>query len=127
MALVRTVSARYPTVTLDLPSGALWTMGEQDGLSRVLANLLDNAVRYAKSSVLVSVSGSRDTCLVTVTDDEMRAAEHEMGASEGMFVCPEGAATWAGAKNLVAGGRLDPRSRVVLFNTGTGFKYWGQR
>ncbi len=44
-----------------------------------------------------------------------------------MFVCPEGAATWAAAKNLAASGRLDPRSRVVLFNTGTGFKYWGQR
>ena len=62
---------------------------------------------------------------VTVTDEEMRAAEDEIGESEGMFVCPEGAATWAAAKNLVATGRLDPRSRVVLFNTGTGFKYLG--
>jgi threonine synthase len=63
---------------------------------------------------------------VTVTDDEMRAAADEIGESEGMFVCPEGAATWAAAKNLASSGRLDPRSRVVLFNTGTGFKYWGQ-
>ena len=62
---------------------------------------------------------------VTVTDEEMRAAEDEIGESEGMFVCPEGAATWAAAKNLVATGRLDPRSRIVLFNTGTGFKYVG--
>jgi threonine synthase len=64
---------------------------------------------------------------VTVTDDEMRAAENDIGQAEGMFVCPEGAATWAAAKKLAANGRLDPRSRVVLFNTGTGFKYWGQR
>jgi threonine synthase len=60
---------------------------------------------------------------VAVTDDEMRAAEDEIGASEGLFVCPEGAATWAAAKKLAREGRLDPGSRVVLFNTGTGFKY----
>jgi len=62
---------------------------------------------------------------VAVTDDEMRAAEAEIGETEGLFVCPEGAATWAAAKNLAAGGKLDPRSRIVLFNTGTGFKYLG--
>jgi threonine synthase len=60
---------------------------------------------------------------VAVTDDEMRRAEEEIGRSEGLFVCPEGAATWAAAKNLAAAGRLDPQSRIVLFNTGTGFKY----
>jgi threonine synthase len=60
---------------------------------------------------------------VAVTDDEMRAADDEIGGAEGLFVCPEGAATWAAAKKLAAGGRLDRRSRVVLFNTGTGFKY----
>jgi threonine synthase len=60
---------------------------------------------------------------VAVTDDEMHRAEGEIGSREGLFVCPEGAAVWAAAKNLALTGRLDPRSRVVLFNTGTGFKY----
>lgn len=60
---------------------------------------------------------------IAVTDDEMRAAEDEIGASEGLFVCPEGAATWAAAKKLAEERRLDRRSRIVLFNTGTGFKY----
>ena len=59
---------------------------------------------------------------IAVTDDEMRRAEPEIG-TEGLFVCPEGAATWAAAKKLAEEGRLDPRSRIVLFNTGTGFKY----
>jgi threonine synthase len=58
-----------------------------------------------------------------VTDDEMREAEREIGAAEGLFVCPEGAAAWAGARKLAGEGRLDPDSRIVLFNTGTGFKY----
>jgi threonine synthase len=60
---------------------------------------------------------------IAVEDDDMRRAEDEIGAAEGLFVCPEGAATWAAAKKLAAAGRLDPRSRIVLFNTGTGFKY----
>ncbi|MFN2385007.1 MAG: threonine synthase [Thermoanaerobaculia bacterium] len=59
---------------------------------------------------------------VAVTDEEMREACEEMGM-EGLFAAPEGGATWAAAKNLAASGRLDPKSRVVLFNTGTGFKY----
>jgi threonine synthase len=60
---------------------------------------------------------------VAVADDEIREAEREIGAAEGLFVCPEGAAAWAAAKRLAQAGRLDRESRVVLFNTGTGFKY----
>ena len=60
---------------------------------------------------------------IAVTDDAMRRAADEIGSTEGLFVCPEGAAVWAAAKDLAAEGRLDPESRVVLFNTGTGFKY----
>jgi threonine synthase len=60
---------------------------------------------------------------VAVTDEEMRAAEREIGQAEGLFVCPEGAAAWAAARNLADAGRLDRGSRIVLFNTGTGFKY----
>ncbi len=60
---------------------------------------------------------------VAVTDDEMRSACDEIGAAEGLFVAPEGGAVWAAAKNLKASGLLDPASRIVLFNTGSGFKY----
>jgi threonine synthase len=60
---------------------------------------------------------------IAVTDDAMRRAADEIGAAEGLFVAPEGAAVWAAAKDLARERRLDPESRVVLFNTGTGFKY----
>lgn len=60
---------------------------------------------------------------VAVTDEDMRIACDEMGSCEGLFASPEGGAAWAAAKALAATGRLDPRSRVVLFNTGSGFKY----
>ena len=60
---------------------------------------------------------------ISVTDDEMRRSSDEIGEKEGLFVCPEGAAVWAAAKNLASSNRLDVKSRIVLFNTGTGFKY----
>ena len=60
---------------------------------------------------------------VAVTDDQIRRACDEIGEAEGLFVAPEGGAAWAAAKNLAATGGLDPVSRIVLFNTGSGFKY----
>src|SRR5262249_10146712 len=62
-------------------------------------------------------------CAVAVTDEEMRRACDELGAGEGLFASPEGGAVWSAAKNLAGEGRLDRSSRIVLFNTGTGFKY----
>jgi threonine synthase len=77
---------------------------------------------YADYLILRDVRASKG-CAVAVTDDEMRRSCDEIGVSEGLFVCPEGGAVWAAAKKLVREGRLDPTRRIVLFNTGTGFKY----
>jgi threonine synthase len=60
---------------------------------------------------------------VAVSDDAMRQACDDMGAAEGLFAAPEGGAAWAAAKMLADAGRLDRASRIVVFNTGTGFKY----
>src|SRR5215831_5385012 len=77
---------------------------------------------YADDLILADVRASGGTA-VAVSDDEMRSACGEIGAAEGLFVAPEGGAVWAAARKLAEEGRLDPSSRVVLFNTGTGFKY----
>ena len=60
---------------------------------------------------------------IAVSDDEIRGAILEITRSEGIDVCPEGAATLAGMRKLIAGDRLDAGSRIVLFNTGTGLKH----
>ena len=60
---------------------------------------------------------------IAVSDDAMRRACDEIGASEGIFAAPEGGAVWAAAKELLTRGLLSPAERVVLFNTGSGFKY----
>ena len=46
-----------------------------------------------------------------------------MDRHEGLFLSPEGAATVAGARRMVAEGQLGRRDRVVLFNTATGLRY----
>ena len=103
---------------------------------KAVAEKWENAQTYASGLrvpkpfadfLILKILRESDGDAVAVADQEMRAAEYEIGAAEGMFVCPEGAATWAAAKKLGERGRLDPGSRVVLFNTGTGFKYWSQR
>jgi threonine synthase len=60
---------------------------------------------------------------LTVTDDEMLQAGKELASLEGIFAAPEGAATVSAARKLAASGWIKPQETVVLFNTGTGYKY----
>ncbi len=60
---------------------------------------------------------------IAVTDDEIRTAQREIGAHEGIFAAPEAAATWAAVRRLVRDGWIAPHERVVLFLTGSGLKY----
>src|SRR3954449_2861893 len=60
---------------------------------------------------------------VTVEDEEMIDATWEVGAAEGLFVAPEGAACFVALKKLLADGKIAEEERVVIFNTGSGIKY----
>jgi threonine synthase len=77
---------------------------------------------FADYLILRYIRASGGTA-ISVTDDEMRRACDEIGAAEGIFAAPEGGAVWAAAKLLAEGGRLGRSERIVLFNTGSGFKY----
>ena len=60
---------------------------------------------------------------VTVSDAEMLTSMKEMASLEGIFACPEGAATLAGLKKLLAQGDVSSNERILLMNTGSGLKY----
>ena len=60
---------------------------------------------------------------ITVTDEELIEATREIGATEGVFCAPEGAACLPALRKLIATGRIKSSDRVVLFNTGSGVKY----
>ena len=60
---------------------------------------------------------------VAVTDEELIAATREIGAAEGIFCAPEGAACLPALRKLMETGEVSRGERVVLFNTGSGVKY----
>lgn len=66
--LLRALAERYESVRITA-SEPLWTEGEPEALRRVVANLVDNAVRHATSSVVLAAVPEGDRQLVTVTDD----------------------------------------------------------
>jgi threonine synthase len=72
--------------------------------------------------VLAGVRATQGTA-VTATDDEMLAAGKELASMEGIFAAPEGAATLVAARKLAKERWIKPHERVVLFNTGCGYKY----
>jgi threonine synthase len=73
--------------------------------------------------IMLDILGKSGGGAVAVTDDEMLASVREIGAAEGLFVAPEGAATLAGVKHLLKNGTVSPGESIVLFNTGAGIKY----
>jgi threonine synthase len=60
---------------------------------------------------------------VAVSDEELLAAVREIGALEGVFCAPEGAACLPALRKLLADGTVKAEEQIVLFNTGAGVKY----
>jgi threonine synthase len=69
-----------------------------------------------------AVRESGGTCLM-VSDADMLTATKEIAHAEGLYVAPEGAATYVALKRLLEAGQIKRTEQVVLFNTGTGLKY----
>jgi threonine synthase len=60
---------------------------------------------------------------VAVSEEEILQGLNDICSTEGLFAAPEGAACVAAAGKMRASGLLSPEDTVVLFNTGTGYKY----
>jgi threonine synthase len=58
-----------------------------------------------------------------VSDEAIVQMQQRLCASEGLLICPEGAATLAAAQKLREQGWLASEETVVAVNTGTGLKY----
>nr|WP_240033013.1 ATP-binding protein [Micromonospora globbae] len=69
--LLTVTASRYPSPPVEVtpPGAPLWTVGDPDELRRVLTNLLDNAVRHARTRVVLAAAPAGAYHLVTVTDD----------------------------------------------------------
>ena len=72
--------------------------------------------------ILDAIRASGGTAMA-VTDKQLIAATREIGAAEGVFCAPEGAACLPALRKLVEAEQVGRDERVVLFNTGAGVKY----
>jgi len=72
--------------------------------------------------ILRAIRKSRGAALA-VADEDMLTAVREVAETEGLVTSPEGGATLAGLKKLLADGFLGGHESIVLFLTATGYKY----
>ena len=72
--------------------------------------------------VLQAVRESGGTA-VAVSEGDMMAGCEELAADEGVFVAPEGGACMAALRQLRRSGFLKSHERILIYNTGAGYKY----
>ena len=60
---------------------------------------------------------------IAVSDEELIAAVREIGAAEGLFCAPEGAACLPALRKMIEQDLVKDGECVVIFNTGAGVKY----
>lgn len=72
--------------------------------------------------VLDAVRATAGTA-ISVSDAELLAEQKALATSEGTFICPEGAACFAAARQLRESGWLGADEEVLVLNTGMGLKY----
>jgi threonine synthase len=77
---------------------------------------------YGDYLVLDTIKKSKGTA-VAVTDDEILDAVRHWANVEGVFAAPEGAAALVAYQKLRTNGFFHEGDVVVLFNTGTAYKY----
>jgi threonine synthase len=77
---------------------------------------------YGDYLILDILEKSQGTA-VTATDDEILTALRHWASKEGIFAAPEGAASPVAYQKLRASGFLRAEDKVVLFNTGSAYKY----
>jgi threonine synthase len=90
--------------------------------ARTTASGLRVPKAFADFLILQAVRDSEGTA-IAVSDEEMARAQRLLATNEGIFACPEGAATVAALQVLRQQGWVQADERVVLFNTGSGLKY----
>jgi threonine synthase len=77
---------------------------------------------YGDYLILDILKKSQGTA-IAATDEEILAATRHWASAEGVFAAPEGAASLVAYQKLRASGFFRAEDKVVLFNTGSAYKY----
>ncbi len=60
---------------------------------------------------------------IAISDADIVSGVNEISKTEGLLICPEGAATWKALLQLRDQKIIDVHEKVLLLNTGSGYKY----
>lgn len=77
---------------------------------------------YADYLIIKIVNETKGTSSI-VTEEEMLNSIKLLARTEGLWICPEGAATFASLPHLLEQGAVDRDEKVLLYNTGLGILY----
>ena len=102
-------------------SGALFAAEQEHASTRAFGLRVPKAL--GDFLILDAIRRSHGTA-IAVPDEGMIQSVTEICAAEGVFSCPEGAACHAALKNLLKSGWIKTEETIVLFNTGSGLKYF---
>ncbi len=87
-----------------------------------LANGLAVPYPFAMDMILeVLRESDGETC--SISESEIINGVKEIARLEGMIISPEGAAAWQGVKKLIAENKIDRSEKIMILNTGSGYKY----
>jgi threonine synthase len=81
---------------------------------------------FAGRLILAAIRES-DGAAVAVSEEAIAAGVSELARTGGIDASPEGGAAWAGARALIASGKIARGETVVVVNTGAGALYRDRR
>ena len=99
--------------------------GEKTAAEYPDAHTIASGLRVPKAIgdfLILNILRQSNGGVMAVDDEQMIRVAREVGSSEGLFVCPEGAACFAALESLRAAGKIVSGERVIIFNTGSGIK-----
>jgi threonine synthase len=98
----------------------LWKDGFQPQPS--IANGLAVPYPFGMDMMLEVLRQSKGLAMA-VSETAIKKAVQQVAGLEGLLISPEGAATWAALLQLRNSGQVDTGAKIVLLNTGSGYKY----
>ena len=90
--------------------------------ARTVASGLRVPKSFADHIIMHDIYESNGTA-IAVSDEALLESQGQLARAEGIFAAPEGSATLAALKELMAQGLVQKDEKIVLFNTGSGLKY----
>ncbi|MDE6577630.1 MAG: response regulator [Muribaculaceae bacterium] len=71
------ISLKEKTLVRDLPKNNLITVTDREAVTKIISNLLNNALKYAKSRISVSLSSDAERLMIKVSSDGEKIGKEE--------------------------------------------------